>query len=57
MTPTYKKRKQAGVKGRHWETLLGIETAALSAVNPVSQRLGVYNGPHPLMDKRFFDDF
>ena len=44
MTPTYKKRKQAGVKGHHWEILLGVETAALSAVNPVSQRLGEFLG-------------
>ena len=40
MTPTYKKRKQAGGTGGHWEKfLVGAKTAALSTVNPVSQRL------------------
>ena len=48
----YKKRKQAGVTGGHWETFLGVKTASLSAVNPVSQRLGelpVYEVEAPLL--------
>ena len=35
MTPTYKKQKQAGVKGHHWETLLGVWVIAICIFSKV----------------------